>query len=119
MSLTISTKAYEADAAVSANQIPYKGPAHTLATKDRLDLYRTEPKGNAVFSGVGRSRAKFVRTLALTGAKTTSGDAIIDISMSMPVGASTTDMDNLVNDVASLFGLAATKLLVKNLDITH
>lgn len=119
MSLTISTKTYEADAAVSANQIPYKGPANTLAVKDRLDLYRTNPKETAAFSGVGRSRTKFVRTLTLTGAKTASGDAIGDINVSIPVGASDASIDALADDIASFTASAAFKLLLKKLDITH
>lgn len=119
MSLTFNTKTYAADAAVSANQIPYTGPASSLAVKDRLDLYRTDPKGNATFSGVGRSRAKLTRTLNLTGAKSATGDAIIDVNVSFPVGSSTTDQDAMVDDVAALMATANFKLLAKNLDITH
>jgi hypothetical protein len=119
MSLTISTKTYEADAAVSANQIPYKGPSHTISVKDRLDLYRTDPKGTTTFSGVARARAKFVRTLTLTGAKTVSGDAIGDINVSVPVGASDAVIDALCDDIAAFTGSAAFKLQCKKLDITH
>lgn len=119
MSITVNTKVYDADVAVSSNQVPYNGPANTLSVKDRLDLYRTAPKGTATYSGTGRSRIKLVRTLPLTGAKTSSSDAIADVNFSIPVGASAADIDTLVTDTAALVALAFAKLLAKNLDITH
>lgn len=119
MSVVLNTKAYEADIAVSPNQVPYKGPANNLTVKDRFDLYRVEPKGTTTFSGVGRSRAKFVRTLTLTSAKTETGDAIADISVSIPVGASIANIDSLADDIGAFTSSAAFKLLLKNLDITH
>lgn len=119
MSIVLNTKSYEADIAVTPNQVPYKGPANTLSVKDRMDVYRVEPKDTATFSGVGRSRAKFVRTLTLTGAKTVSGDAIVDISVSIPVGASTVNIDSLADDIGAFTSSATFKLLIKNLDITH
>lgn len=119
MAITVNTKVYESDVAVSPNQVPYVGPANTLSIKDRLDLYRTNPKATNTFSGVGRSRLKLVRTLPLTGAKTPSSDAIADVNISIPVGASSTDIDTLITDVAGLLALAFAKALAKNLDITH
>lgn len=119
MAIVINTKTYTADAATSANSIPYLGPAHTLSVKDRLDLSRVPPKGNSVYSGNARGRAKLTRTLTLTGAKTTSADALIDTNMSIPVGASATDVDTLIADHAA--GLAQTwaKNLAKNQTITN
>lgn len=119
MSIVLNTKSYEADIAISPNQVPYKGPANTLSVKDRMDLYRVDPKGTATFSGVGRSRAKIVRTLTLTDAKTVTGDAIADISVSVPVGATAANIDSLADDIGAFTSSAAFKLLLKNLDITH
>lgn len=119
MAITVNTKVYDQDVAASPNQMPYTGPANTLSVKDRLDLYRTQPKGTTTFSGTGRSRLKLVRTLTLTGAKTPNGDALVDVNFSIPVGASATDIDTLVTDAAGLLALAFAKLLAKNLDITH
>jgi hypothetical protein len=117
MSITVNTKVYTADAATSANSIPYIGPASTLSTKDRIDVYRTHPKGNAVYSGNGRSRVKMTRTLPLTGAKTTSSDAIVDIHVSIPVGAAAADVDTLHTDASAAFAQAWAKALAKNLTI--
>lgn len=119
MSIVLNTKPYEADIAISPNQVPFKGPANTLSVKDRLDLFRVEPKAIATFSGVGRSRAKFVRTLVLTDAKTTTGDAIADINISIPVGASEANIDSLADDIGAFTSSATFKLLLKKLDITH
>lgn len=119
MSIVLNTKSYDADIAVTPNQVPYKGPANTLSVKDRMDLYRVEPKSTAVFSGVGRSRVKVVRTLTLTAAKTETGDAIADINLSVPVGASAANIDSLCDDIGAFTSSAAFKLLVKNLDVTH
>lgn len=119
MTITINTKAYEQDVAASPNQMPYTGPGNTLSIKDRLDLYRTPPKASAAYSGVGRSRVKLTRTLALTGALTSTGDAIGDINLSFPVGASATDIDTFVTDLAAAISQAWAKSLAKNLDITH
>lgn len=119
MAITVNTKVYDADVAVSPNQVPYVGPANSLSVKDRLDLYRTLPKSTSTFSGVGRSRIKLVRTLPLTGAKTPSSDAIFDVNVSVPVGASDADIDTLMTDGAALLAHAFAKALAKNLDITH
>lgn len=119
MTIVINTKTYTADAASSPNSVPYIGPANTLSVKDKIDLYRTSPKSSSVFSGNGRSRAKMSRTLTLTGAKTTSGDAIIDTSISIPVGASATDVDTLITDHAAGLAQAWAKTLAKNLNITY
>lgn len=114
MTIVINTKTYTADAATSANSIPYIGPAATLAIKDRLDVSRVPPKANSVYSGNARGRAKLTRTLTLTGAKTTSADALIDTNMSIPVGASASDVDTLITDHAAGLAQAWAKNLAKN-----
>lgn len=118
MAIVVNTKTYNADVAVSPNQVPYVGPANTLSSKDRFDLYRTQPKATATFSGVGRSRIKLVRTLTLTGAKTASGDAIGSGDFAFPVGASATDIDTFMTDFSAAVSAAWAKELAKNLDIT-
>lgn len=118
MTIVINTKTYTADAAVSKDQIPYIGPASTLAIKDRLDLYRTPPKASTVYSGNARSRAKLSRTVPLTGAKTTTGDIIADLNITVPVGAASADVDAAVADILGI-PLATVKTLAKNLSITY
>jgi len=113
MTITINTKAYNADAATSPNSVPYNGPAQTISIKDRLELARTPPKGNTVYSGNARARAKLTRTLALTGAKTSSADAIADLNVSVPVGSSDANVDTVCDDLAAFAGSATFKNLVK------
>lgn len=118
MTITVNTKAFNADVASSPNSMPYTGPANTLSVTDRIDLYRTPPKASKVFSGVGRSRAKLSRTLTLTGALTTTGLATLDININIPVGAASADVDSLLSDAAAFLGLQSAKDLAKLLDIT-
>ncbi len=119
MSWTFNSKAFTLDSYVAANAALYYGPAHTLSLKDDLRLGKVAPKPTTVFSGVGRSSFKLTRTLTLTGAETPTGDAIIDINISAPVGAAGADLDTLVTDVAAAVAHANFKLIVKNLAITY
>jgi hypothetical protein len=118
MSLTINAKTFSADQ-YGVNTVGYNGPAHTLSVKDDLLLKRTAPKPNASFSGVGRTSAKLSRTLTLTGALTTTGDAILEISVSVPVGFAGADVDALLNDMGSYLSGADFKTLVKNQKISY
>jgi len=118
MSLTINAKAFAADS-YTANAVNYTGPAHTLSLKDDLRLARTAAKPTSVFSGVARTQSKLVRTLTLTGALTPSHDAIMDLAISIPVGAASADIDSLVNDYAAWVAHASFKTLVKNLLTTY
>jgi hypothetical protein len=118
MTITLNTKAYNADAATSPNSIPYVGPSQTLSVQDNLLLARTPPKPLKTFSGVGRSRVKFARTLTLTGALTPTGLATIDANINVPVGAAGADVDSMLADAAAAFGQQWVKDLAKNLDIT-
>lgn len=114
MTIVINTKTYTADAATSANSIPYLGPLQTLSVKDRLDISRVPPKANGVYSGNARARVKLTRTCVLTGAKTISADALIDTNMSIPVGTSSTDVDVMIADHAAGLAQQWAKNLAKN-----
>lgn len=117
MSLVFNTKTYNADS-YGQNSIGYIGAAKTVSTKDDLILKRTQPKPTAVFSGVGRTEAKLTKTLVLTGALTTSGDAIVDISVSIPVGYASADVDALLNDMGAFLSSASFKTHVKSQQVT-
>lgn len=112
MSLTINAKTYAADS-YQQNQIGYIGSLKTVSAKDDVVLKRTAPKATDLFSGVGRTSAKLTRTLTLTGAKTTVGDAIVEISVSIPVGFAAADVDSMLNDMGSFLASATFKLHVK------
>lgn len=112
MSLTVNASTYNADS-VGPNLVKYAGPDHDFTTKDVLSLGRTAAKPTSLFSGVVRSDGKLTRTLALTGALTATGDAILEIKTSIPVGASSTDIDALLNDMGAFLASASYKTIVK------
>lgn len=116
MALTINAKSFVADK-VSTDSVGYNGPAHTLSILDDVQLKRVAPKPNAAFSGVARHNAKLSRTMVLTGALTPSGVGIVDISVSVPVGAASADIDALLNDMGSWLSSATCKTAVKALQI--
>jgi len=118
MSLTINTKTFTADR-YGQDAIGYVGPAHTLSLLDDVQLSRVAPKPTSVFSGVGRTSAKLTRTLTLTDALTPTGNAIVSISVSVPVGAASADVDDLLNDMGSFLSSATAKTHVKGLQISY
>lgn len=118
MSLTFNTKTYTADS-YGTNAMGYVGPLKTVSVRDDLSLKRTAPKGTPVFSGVGRSQAKNTRTLALTGALTPTGEAILSIDVSVPVGAASADVDAMLNDLGAFLSSATFKSLVNKQTIAY
>lgn len=117
MSLTINAKTYNADS-FQQNAVGYIGSLKTVSVKDDVSLRRTAPKVTDVFSGVGRTAAKLTRTLTLTGAKTLTSDAIVDISVSVPVGYASADVDALLNDMGSFLASASFKAHVKSQQVS-
>lgn len=72
------------------NRAVYIGASHTMATKDTLSLYRTFPKPSGNFKGVSKSSFKFSQDISVTGAdgvSQISAPIIVDVSFSIPVGA--------------------------------
>lgn len=119
MSLTINgTKTYSADS-FGTNRVGYNGPSSSVSVKDQLVLTRTAPKATDVFSGVGRTAAKLTRTLALTGAKTDTADAILEINVSVPVGFTAADVDAVLNDMGAFLASADFKTHVKTPKVAY
>jgi hypothetical protein len=118
MSLVFNTKTYTADQ-FGSDAVGYIGAAKTLSVKDDLQLSRVSAKPTATFSGVSRTQAKMTRTLTLTGALTPSGQAILAISVSVPVGAASADIDALLNDLGALLSGADFKTHVKGQKISY
>lgn len=100
MSITVNTKAYVADVSPNANTTVYRGPAATFGVKDQLLLARTAPKPTAVYPGNARSRLKFTRSLEYSTGL--FADAIIEVSVSLPVGVSSGAVDSLRDDMGDL-----------------
>jgi len=119
MSLTINALTYAQDSASGNNAYLYAGPSNTLTVKDVCRLLRVSPKPTASFSGVGKTSAKLTRTLTLTGALTPTWDAIIDVQVSVPVGASGANIDSLLNDFGAFLASATFKTHVKNQQINY
>jgi len=116
MSLVFNTKTFTADR-IGQDSVGYNGPAHTLSSMDDLQVSRVYPKPTVTFSGVGRNAVKLTRTLALTGALTITGNAILQINASIPVGAASADIDALVNDMAAYLATADAKTAIKALQV--
>lgn len=112
MSLSINAKTYSADS-FGTNTVGYIGPAKTVSIKDDTKMSRVAPKPTATFSGVGRTSAKITRTHTLTGALTPTWDAILDISVTIPVGMASADVDVLLNDMGAFLASATFKTHVK------
>lgn len=113
MTLTVNAKTYTADS-YRPDSVGYSGPNHTVTVKDYTKLARTAPKPTVTFSGLGRTQAKLTRTHTLTGALTTSGDAILDINVAIPVGMASADVDTLLNDMGAFLASATFKTHVKS-----
>jgi len=118
MSLTVNASTYTLDAYPAANVAGYVGPAHTSSVKDDLRIGRILPKPTSTFSGVTRMSFKLTRTHTLTGALTTIGDSITEMSFSLPVGISTANVDSICADLGAFFASAAGKTMIKNSVIT-
>lgn len=118
MSLTVNAGTYTGDS-YTANAIGYIGAAKTVSVKDDVKLSRTAPKPTATFSGVGRTSAKLTRTLTLTGALTPTGDAIVEIQVSVPVGYTAANVDTLLNDMGAFLSSASFKTHVKSQQIAY
>jgi hypothetical protein len=112
LSLVFNTKTYNADS-FGQNAVGYNGPVKTVSVKDDLILRRVQPKPVSTFSGVGRTTAKLTRTVPLTGALTPSWDAILDITVHVPVGMASADVDSMLNDMGALLSSASFKTHVK------
>lgn len=112
MALTINAKTFTADG-FFANIVKYIGSLKTVSVKDDVALARVAPKPTSLFSGVGRTSAKMTRTHTLTGALTPTGDMIVEISVSVPVGTASADIDTSLNDMGAFLSSASFKTHVK------
>lgn len=118
MSLTINAKTYTGNS-FDTSAVGYTGPLKTFTMKDDVVLRKIDPKPTSTFSGVSKAFSKLTRTLTLTGSLTPTGDMIVDISISTPVGAASADVDSALNDMGSHLSSASFKTLVKNQLISY
>ncbi|DAD51349.1 coat protein [ssRNA phage Gerhypos.1_51] len=118
MALTVNAGSYTADS-FNKDSVSYIGPAKTVTIKDDVKLSRTAPKPSASFSGLGRTEAKLTRTLTLTGALTSLGDAIVSVQVSVPVGYTAANVDTLLDDFGAFVASASMKSHVKSQKISY
>lgn len=73
----------------TVNRTTYRGPAHTVASRNILQLYRTFPKRSGLYLGALKVATKFTQDVLVPNADG-SGDIavpiIVDVSYSLPVG---------------------------------
>lgn len=117
MSLTINAKTYTGNGSSPQAQA-YIGPAKTASVLDDIRLSVVPAKPTTVFSGVIRANAKLSRTLTLTGSLTPSGVGIVEINVTVPVGAASADIDALLNDMGAGLASATWKTFVKTLQFS-
>jgi hypothetical protein len=117
MSLTLDAKTYVNDVPRTSDIMRYHGPGHTLSSNDYVDLSRTAAKPTADYAGKGRSRIKLTR--AATDGTDPVGDIIIDIAVSIPVGAQSSEQDSAINDAFAYASSAAALALFKTHDIVQ
>jgi hypothetical protein len=73
----------------TVNRTTYRGPGHTVASRNIMQLYRTFPKRSGNYLGALKPTIKFTRDVTVPNADG-SGDVVVpvllEISASLPVG---------------------------------
>lgn len=114
MSITLNTKTYSSFR-LQADSNQFNGPAATGSLKDEFIFRRKFPVPTATFAGVTRPGIKFTRTLTLTDSSKVP--MVLDISGSVPVGATNADILAVLADAAALLASQDAKDLFTLLDI--
>lgn len=116
MAITVNTLSYAHDGNVNPNLALYRGPAATIGTKDLIALGRTLPNPSGDFAGVARSRIK--RTKTVTLADSSTHEVTVEVLIGVPVGASVSDVNGLLDDVGDLLTSAVGQNLANEHEIT-
>lgn len=77
------------------NRTAYIGTTHVPDARDILTIYRTFPTRSGNFKGVAKSSVKFTKDVEVAGADsstTLTSPIILDLSFSVPVGATAADV---------------------------
>lgn len=87
------------------NRAKYISPAHTLAKRDTLDVYRTFPTKTKDFNGVAKSGFKFTVDTEVPGVDTSVtriSPQIAEVSFSLPIGFTTAQLIELRQRIIAL-----------------
>lgn len=77
------------------NRAAYIGAGHVPDNRDTLAIYRTFPTKTGNFKGTGKSSVKFTKDCEVAGVDSTTtitAPIILDLSFSVPVGASAAEL---------------------------
>lgn len=72
------------------NRTTYRGPDHTVAVNNMMQLYRTPPKRSGNYLGTAKESIKFSKTVTVLDAAGQDIPAMLigEVSFSVPVGVS-------------------------------
>lgn len=77
------------------NRSKYIGSGHTPGSRNEFGIYRSFPTKTGNFKGVGKTSVKFTEDKSVPGvdsSTTISAPVILEVSFSVPVGISASDM---------------------------
>lgn len=77
------------------NRATYIGASHTPDDRDTVAIYRTFPTKSGNFKGTAKSAVKFTKDIEVAGvdsSTTITAPIILELSFSVPVGATTADV---------------------------
>lgn len=80
------------------NRASYIGASHTPDARDTLAIYRTFPTKTGNFKGVAKSAVKLTNDVVVNGvdsSTTLTAPIILDLGVSVPVGATAADVKEL------------------------
>lgn len=102
------------------NRSVYKGPSHTLQSRDTLGFYRTPVKANGADNGVAKSAIKLTMDIEVPGkdpSTTVVKPLIGDVSFSIPVGATPGQTLEFRQRMISVIDHAISARVVDDLEI--
>lgn len=87
------------------NRTIYAGENHAIDARDQLAIYRTAPRKTGNFKGVAKTSVKFTRdftVLGVDGLANLTAPLILEVSFSVPVGCTSTQMVEMRQRVIAL-----------------
>lgn len=102
------------------NRSVYKGPSHSLVSRDTMGFYRTPVKSNGSDNGVAKSAIKLTQDIEVAG-KTADASVVKpmigDVSFSIPVGATAAQTLEFRQRLIGVIDHAISARLVDDLEI--
>lgn len=114
--MLINTRTYNLDRYNSPDSVTYAAPTSTPAQKDVATLSRTYPKSGGSVQ-VSKPYFKMTKSVVVNATTGERKDLIIFLGGSVPVGTASTDVDDVLADIAAFAASADAKALFKSLDI--